>query len=230
MLFMSLRPAPCSAASISVRRRCGSSANNVTIKDCTFSGTTSYWAVYQSPNASGATVENCTFQGTKSPTETNVSWITSVLGITIKDNSFLDTPWDAIDLGSGGVIRAITSPARVTRRARTRMRFGSLSSTGPTTITDNFIDGTTNTDAPVGENSDIRLTTDLGNLNDVTVSGNYLLGGNYTVEASSTTYKFTNVSVANNYIGFDTFGPYYPTTAGLASVTGNTIVDFTNPT
>ena len=60
----------------------------------------------------------------------------------------------------------------------------------------------------------------------MTVSGNYLLGGNYTVEAWSTTYKFTNVSVANNYIGFDTFGPYYPTTTGLASVTGNTIVDF----
>jgi hypothetical protein len=66
----------------------------------------------------------------------------------------------------------------------------------------------------------------------VTVSGNYLLGGNFPVEAGSTsaTYKISNVSIANNYIGFGTFGLYYPTTTGVASVTGNTIVDFTNPT
>ena len=116
-------------------------ANNVTIKDCTFSGTTSYWAVYQSPNASGATVENCTFQGTKSPTETNVSWITSVLGITIKDNSFLDTPWDAIDLGSGGVIPGnYFSGAGYAPGAHADAIWVS-GSTGPTTITDNFIDG-----------------------------------------------------------------------------------------
>ena len=101
-------------------------ANNVTIKDCTFSGTTSYWAVYQSPNASGATVENCTFQGTKSPTETNVSWITSVLGITIKDNSFLVTPWDAIDLGSGGVVWGEGFSGAGYAPGARRMRFGSL--------------------------------------------------------------------------------------------------------
>ena len=64
-------------------------ANNVTIKDSTFTGTTSFWAVYQSPAYSGATVENSTFQGTKSSTEGNI-WIGSTLPITIKDNNFLD--------------------------------------------------------------------------------------------------------------------------------------------
>jgi hypothetical protein len=49
-------------------------ANNVTIKDCTFTGTTGFWAVAQNyasggTVASGLTVENCTFQGSKSPTE-----------------------------------------------------------------------------------------------------------------------------------------------------------------
>ena len=84
------------------------SANNVTIKDCTFTGTTSYWAC---PITSGATVENCTFPGTKSPTETNV-WTLSVQDITIQDNSFLDTPGDAIEFGTRASLRAITSPAR----------------------------------------------------------------------------------------------------------------------
>ena len=54
-------------------------ANNVTIKDCTFTGTTGFDAVLQTGANSGATVENCTFTGTKSPTENNV-WIASTQG------------------------------------------------------------------------------------------------------------------------------------------------------
>ena len=69
-------------------------ANNVTIKNCTFTGTSSFWAVNQ-PTASGATVENCTFIGSKSPTENNV-WISSALGITIENNTFLNSPADAV--------------------------------------------------------------------------------------------------------------------------------------
>jgi len=79
------------------------SANNVTIKDCTFTGTASYFAVRQPANFSGATVENCTFEGTKSPTEFNV-WINSAAqAITIKDNSFLNSPTDALDICAGVV-------------------------------------------------------------------------------------------------------------------------------
>ena len=77
-------------------------ANNVTIKDCTFTGTSSFWAVDQTGGVSGATVENCTFTGSKSPTEKNV-WISSVLGITIKDNTFLNSPTDSIGLQQGVV-------------------------------------------------------------------------------------------------------------------------------
>ena len=50
-------------------------ANNVTVKDCTFTDTSGFWAIDQ-PSASGAVVENCTFTGSKSPTEKNV-WISS---------------------------------------------------------------------------------------------------------------------------------------------------------
>ena len=76
-------------------------ANNVTIEDCTFTGTTGYYAVLQTGTTSGATVENCTFTGTKSPTEGNV-WIGSTQGsMTIEDNSFLNSPTDAIDMHVG---------------------------------------------------------------------------------------------------------------------------------
>jgi hypothetical protein len=74
-------------------------ANNVTVKDCTFSDTTGFWAVDQA-TASGATVENCTFTGSKSPIEKNVG-IASTLGITIKDNTFLNSPADTIAIQPG---------------------------------------------------------------------------------------------------------------------------------
>lgn len=77
-------------------------ANNVTVKDCTFTGTTGFWAVTQVAGVSGATVENCTFTGSKSPTEKNV-WISSVLGITIQDNTFLNSPADSIAIQQGVV-------------------------------------------------------------------------------------------------------------------------------
>jgi hypothetical protein len=205
-------------------------ANNVTIKDCTFSGTTGYWAVFQAAAYGGATVENCTFQGSKSPTETN-NWIQSTQTITIKDNSFLDSPTDAIDIRSGVVTGNYFSGAAYAPGAHADAIWVD-GSTGPTVITDNLIDGTNNADAPGPTNSEIRLSDTFGNLSNVTVSGNYLLGGEYAVEAGSTsaTNTISNVSIANNSIGFDTYGAYMPTTMGVASVTGTTIVDSTNPT
>src|ERR1700678_1919230 len=73
-------------------------ANNVTVKDSTFTDTSSFWAI--DDLASGATVENCTFTGSKSPTEKNV-WISSYQNITIEDNSFINSPEDAIAIQQG---------------------------------------------------------------------------------------------------------------------------------
>src|SRR5579863_9146497 len=205
-------------------------ADNVTIKDCTFTGTTGYWAVYQAPAYSGATVENSTFQGSKSPTESN-NWIRSTLGITIKDNSFLDSPTDAIDIRSGVVTGNYFSGTAYAPGAHADAIWVD-GSTGPTVITDNFIDGTENADAPGPANSAIRLSNTFGDLTNVTISGNYLLGAGYAVEAgiSSATYTISDVSIANNVIGFDTYGAYFPSTTSVATVTETKIVDSTNPT
>ena len=204
-------------------------ANNVTVQDSTFTGTTNYWAVVQSAAYSGAIVENSTFQGTKSPTESNV-WIASTLPITIQDNNFLDSPTDAIGIHSGVVTGNYFSGAGYLPGAHADAIYVT-DSNGPTTITDNFIDGTPNADAPGQPNNDLRLTAELGDLYDVTASGNYLLGGGYTVTVggASATTTITNVSVVNNYIGFGTFGPYSSGTDTYVSPGANTIIDFTNP-
>ena len=204
-------------------------ANNVTIKDCTFADTSSFWAVRQNPTVSGATVENCTFIGSKSPTENNV-WITSNLAITIKDNTFLNSPTDAITMRQGVVDGNYFSGEGYAPGAHADTIFVTAS-TGPTTITNNLIDTTLNANAPGGSSSAIRITNEFGDADNVTVSGNYLLGSGYTiyVSAASTPYTFSNISVTNNDIGFGLYGPYYPGTDTLATVTGNTIVDFSNP-
>jgi Peptidase M10 serralysin C terminal len=66
----------------------------------------------------------------------------------------------------------------------------------------------------------------------VNISGNYLLGGVYTLEVgpdTNTSYTLSNVAIANNYIGFSEFGPYYGAIQNYASVQGNTLVSFSNP-
>ena len=149
-------------------------ANNVTVQDCTFTATTSFWTVDQTPGYSGATIEDCTFQGSGSPTENNV-WINATQSITIKDNSFLNSPGDAIDIEGGVVTGNYFSGAGFLPGAHADA-IQILAATGPTTITDNFIDGAWNPSAPANANSDIRIVTEGSNISNVNISGNYLSG------------------------------------------------------
>ena len=205
-------------------------ANDVTVRDCTFADTSSFWAINQTGNFSGATVENCTFTGSKSPTERNV-WISSSLGITIEDNTFLNSPANSIAIQQGVVTGNYFSGEGYLTAAHADAIYVP-DTTGPVSITDNFIEETANAGAPGVSNSDIRITDEYGNTNDVTVSGNYLIGSgfNFEVTAPNTNNTISNVSVTNNDIGFDWYGQYYPGTDSMATVTGITTVDFSNPT
>jgi Right handed beta helix region len=120
-------------------------ANNVTVKDCTFTDTTGYWGVSQGNTFSGATVKNCTFTGSKSPTEPTV-WIASKLGITIEDNTFLNSPADSIAIQQGVVTGNYFSGEGYTTGAHGDAIY-IPDTTGPISITDNFIDETPNAGA-----------------------------------------------------------------------------------
>jgi hypothetical protein len=205
-------------------------ANNVTLKDCSFSGTTGFGTVAQNPTFSGATVENCTFTGSKSPTEKNV-WIGSTLGITIEDNTFLNSPADAIAIQQGVVTGNYFSGEGYGTGAHGDTIYVP-DTIGPVTISDNFIDNTPNAGANGFSNSDIRITTEFGNTSDVTVTGNYLIGAGFSVETGTpnSSYTISNVSVTNNAIGFELYGPYYPGSGTYATITSTTTVDFSSPT
>jgi hypothetical protein len=206
-------------------------ANNVTVKDCNFSGT-----LYQ--NGVGAIVENNTFIGVKDPTGPWGGFISSNPDITIEDNTLLDAPGDAIDIGLGNP----TAGGLITGNYFSGAGFEHLAhadaiwvtaSTVPMTITDNLIDGTPTPGAPVNPNSDIRITNEEGNVANVTIADNYLISAGFTLEVipqGPTQYTISNVSITNNDIGFSLFGWYYPNTTNYATVSGNTTVDFSNPT
>jgi hypothetical protein len=201
-------------------------ANNVTIEDSTFTGTSSFWAINQA-TATGAIVENCTFTGSKSPTESNI-WISSLQDITIEDNSFLNSPEDSIGIQQGLVTGNYFSGEGYSTGAHGDTIYVP-DTTGPVTISDNFMDNTLNAGQTGYSNSDIRITTEHGNTSDVTVTGNYLIGAGFAVEAgASSGNTMSNVSITNNAIGFDWYGQYYPGTTNYATVTGITTVDYTN--
>jgi hypothetical protein len=205
-------------------------ANNVTIKDSSFSDTSSFWAVNQASGYSGATIENDTFTGSESPTEKNI-WISSIGDITIEDNTFLNSPEDAIGITQGLVTGNYLSGEGWSTAAHGDAIY-IPATTGPVTITDNFIDDTLNAGQTGYSNTTLRITDEGGNNNDgVTVTGNYLIGAGFNFETavtSNTNYTIGNVSVTNNYLGFAWYGQYFPGTE--ATISGNTTVDFTNPT
>ena len=205
-------------------------ANNVTLKDCSFSGTTGFQTVLQSSAFSGATIENCTFTGSKSPTEKNV-WIGSFLGITIEDNTFLNSPADTIAIQQGVVTGNYFSGEGYLTGAHADAIYVP-DTTGPITISDNFIDETQNAGATGISNTTMRITDEYGNTNDVNITGNYMIGAgfNFELAAPNINYTISNVSFTNNYDGFAWYGQYYPGTDSMATVTGITTVDFSNPT
>ena len=75
------------------------------------------------------------------------------------------------------------------------------------------------------------MLTLIGNISDVTVSNNILLGGSCTISAvnQASAYSFSNVSITGNYLGFAQGGAFYPGSAPGVSESDNTVFDFTNP-
>ena len=157
-------------------------ANNVTIKDSSFSDTSSFWAVVLNGGVSGATIENDTFTGSKSPTEKNI-WISSSTGaITIEDNSFLNCPEDSIAIQQGLVTGNYFSGEGWSTAAHGDTIYVP-DTTGPVTITDNFIDDTLNAGQTGYSNTTLRITDEGGNNNDGgTVTGNFLIGAGFNFE------------------------------------------------
>ncbi len=214
--------------------------NNVTINDCTFSTPTDF-SVRQYAGYSGLVLENSTFQGGD-----DVAQPTSVFTegyATIENNTFLDTPGHDVQIDDGVISGNYFEGGGYSVGVHADA-IQICDTVGPVMISGNVIDWTNNANALMATNSAIRIATDNGNTSNVTVTGNALIGGGYTVYAESTKDDYTaagatgtvgqngvmsNVNITGNYIGWGAAGAFYPTPAAGVTTSGNTIVDYTNP-
>ena len=211
-------------------------ANNVTIKNCNFSvGSAEWYCVQQAATVKGATIQNCTFDGGNGSTPSRLgAFITASTAITVLNNKFLNAPGDAVDLQAGTVSGNYFSGAGYSSAGSHPDAVWVGGTTGPVTISNNFIDWTWASQGATlstGQTNDaIRITTELGNTSNVTVSGNYLLGGSNTIDAGNRgSGVFTNISITGNYLGFGQYGAFYGGPQRGVTSSGNIIVDFTNP-
>jgi hypothetical protein len=185
-------------------------ANDVTVTDCTFTNTTDSEAIYQWAQATGATIENCTFTGSLTQPGSGGAVVDSHNNINITNNSFINVPNDGIHIESGTVSGNYFSYGGSDKGSHADAIYVPMTN-GPISITNNFVDWTNNPTAVAINNNAIRVTTERGNTNNVAVSGNYLVGGSYTVDAGNGGWgTFGNISVTNNYIGFGRYGAFYP--------------------
>ena len=76
------------------------------------------------------------------------------------------------------------------------------------TIRENYIDFINRPDAPQGTNAALKIVSHFGAINDVTVTGNVLRGGGYTIYAGpDRNISVSNVKITGNEVSLGAFGP-----------------------
>ena len=205
-------------------------ASNVTIKNCNFTATTAWYAIHAYAGET-TTVTDCTFNSDGIPAKL-AAWIGSTGQVNITGNSFIDTPADAIDVSGGGVISGnYFSGGGYTSIGTHPDAIWITNSTTPFVISDNFIDWTTNPNSVYGTNDCVRITAELGSVSNVSVTGNFLIGGGCNVDAGNCLEKGTsrNISITDNYMGFAKYFAFYPGAQEGVTKSGNVVFDYTNP-
>lgn len=225
---------------------------NCTVDSCTFDDNTAPLpSIIGQRTATGLTVQNCTFNGGDNVNSTG--WVNAnAIGMTVTGCAFLKTPSHAISTIGGTISGNFFQGAGYLTGAHPDA-INCLYSAAPLTVTNNFIDWTMSPDMPPNgsTNNCIRFTTENGNNRaGLTVTGNILLGGLWTVTACATavTWPFTgqpplkgdmgamsNVTLTGNYMGWAIWGPISATNgkttlpATNSTFAPNTMVDWTNP-
>ena len=205
-------------------------ADNVTIKDCNFTATSGYFAVLNSNNAANLTVTDSTFDSKQIPSGL-CDWIHSNGTVTVTNNSFINTPADGIGVNGGGIISGnYFSGSGYTSNQQHPDAIWITGETAPMTISNNFIDWSTNASSIYSTNDCIRITGEEGPVSNLTVTGNFLLNGTTSIQAvnGGGPGAFSNISITNNYLGFGQCFGFYPGSTNGVTETGNVIFDYKN--
>ena len=210
-------------------------ANDVTIKNSTFNGSTEWYSVSQAAGYHGATIDSNTFHGGTAEKPLKLAaFIGSQDDITITENSFLNAPGDAVDIHGGTVSGNYFSGAGYSSIGAHPDAIWVTGTVCPTVISNNFVDWTWANGATSlsnGQDNDcVRITTEQGSVSNVTVTDNYLIGGGNVIDAGNAGTKgtFSNISIKNNMIGFGKYFDIMPGPNSGVTYSGNTIFDWSN--
>jgi Ca2+-binding RTX toxin-like protein len=181
-------------------------ADNVTVSNCAFDATSGSFALKVYPGYANATIDHCSFDGLKLDRGFEDFIVSQGTNTTITNSTFVNAPRDAIYIENGTVSHnAISGGGYNTGAHPDAIWIGKT--TGAVTISDNVIDWRNPADSRAETNNAIRVTGENGNVNDVTVTGNVILGGSTSVFISDgptqthpTVGTVTNVQVTGNIV------------------------------
>lgn len=191
--------------------------NDVTFKNCNFDASAGTYAINGLPGTSNLTIDHCNFDGLKLDKFYNDFITSRGLNTVVTNSVFVNAPSDAISIQSGTISgNYIGGGGYVTGAHADGVWIGKT--IGPVMISDNVIDWRSSPDAATGTNNAVRITGEAGDVSDVTVKGNIILGGSYSVlvtdgatmtHTASQVGTVTNVDVVNNVVDYGQFGNLY---------------------
>lgn len=189
-------------------------ANNVTISNSKFDASSGVFGLKVYAGFSNAVIDHCSFDGLKLNKSYADLVISEGLNTTIKNSSFVDVPSDAIYIENGTVAQNyVAGGGYLTGAHADGIWVGKT--TGPVLITGNLIDWRASPDAAIDTNNAVRVTTEIGSVSDVTITGNVILGGRYSVlvtdeptETNAVVGHASNITVQGNVIDWAMFGPF----------------------
>jgi Ca2+-binding RTX toxin-like protein len=195
-------------------------ADDVTIRNSTFDASTGIYAINAFPGTKNLTVDYSTFDGLKLDKIGYADFITARgENTTLTHNAFLDAPSDGVVIQSGTISgNYFAGGGYATGAHADAIWIGATNA--PVVIADNVIDWRVRADAPTATNNAVRIASEMGNISDVLVKNNIILGGSYTVLVSdgATQAKtvlqmgsITGVKVVGNVVDYGKFGDLYPT-------------------
>lgn len=192
-------------------------ANNVKFINCIFNATTDIYAsIRTSPGTTGLVVDHSTFDGQKVSAIFQDFILSQGSNATITNNIFVNAPGDAIAI-MGGTISGNYFHGGGYYAAAHSDAIWVGKTYSPVVISNNIIDWREPDDAPGGTNNAIRVSSELGDIDHVTIKDNVLLGGNYTITVTNgPTWtntaeqmgKLTNVVIQGNIIDLGRTGEY----------------------
>ncbi|WP_188517350.1 VCBS domain-containing protein [Alsobacter metallidurans] len=187
-------------------------ADNVVFKNCYFDARVGAYGINAFPGSDNLTVDHCTFDGLKLNRAYTDFVSSRGLNTTITNCAFLNAPEDGLSIVSGKIAGNYIAGGAYHSTAHSDAIY-IAKTLGPIVIQDNIIDWRTS-----GANNALRVTGEGGDVSNVTVTRNIMLGGGYTVlvtDGATLTHtaaqigSVTKVKVYDNVVDFGSFGNLY---------------------